>query len=173
MNTFANSKSFLKVALKSLVFKIPQLKIIYGYNDFDSSHIIKVEPLSIYDHDSTYIQFEKQLVQSFIKNFPYEDIIFISEKDTHVFEDIDEIIEIFEGAYFLPELQHVNIKDTFIVKEKILLRPTTRNVKYDIIPTLSYERCGNYQYPTTYFANDFISESNNIIEQSYTYSNAT
>jgi len=172
MNTFSDSKYFLKAALESLVFKIPQLKITYGYNNFDSSHIIKVEPLSIYDHDSTYIQNEKQIVQSFIKKFPYEDIIFISEKDTHIFEDIDEIIEIFEGAYFLPELQLVKIKDTFIVKEKILLRPTKRNMEYDIIPTLSYKKDSNNQCPTTYFANDLVNDPINIIDQSYIYSNA-
>jgi hypothetical protein len=70
---------FLKNEIDKLVKKIPLIKCTYEYNENSSVHFISVSPLNLYNSNEAYIDAESEIVFSFIKNFPLENISFIGE----------------------------------------------------------------------------------------------
>ena len=93
------SVDFIKEKLDGLVNTLPYIKCSYKYNEFDDTHIIKIEPYVIFEKDDKYIELERQIVDDFIKRYPYEGIVFISENDI-----IDMSQTIFEvaGTLYIP-----------------------------------------------------------------------
>ena len=70
---------FLKNEIDKLVKKIPFIKCTYEYNENSLVHFISVSPLSLYNSNEAYIDAESEIVFSFIKNFPFENVSFIGE----------------------------------------------------------------------------------------------
>ena len=93
------SVDFIKEQLDELINTLPYIKCSYKYDEFDNTHIIKIEPYVFFEKDNQYIELERQIIDDFINRYPYEGIVFISENDI-----IDMSQTIFEvaGTLYIP-----------------------------------------------------------------------
>lgn len=94
-----NSIDFVKNKLQELVKFIPYIKCMYEFDEFDSTHYIKILPKQFYEIDELYISKEEEIISQFIKDYPYEGIVFITEED-----DVDIHNPIYEIKGMLYEL---------------------------------------------------------------------
>ena len=92
-----NSIDFIKSELRELVELIPYIKCIYEFDSFDSTHYIKILPREFYEIDDLYLSAEEKIINKFIKEYPYEGIVFITENDDI---DIDKPIFEIKGMLF-------------------------------------------------------------------------
>ncbi len=115
---------FINDKLSKLVKTIPYIKCIYEFRQFDNTHIIKVLPQKIFDSNQIYIDQENKIVNEFIRKFPSEGIVFISDRD--LIEVKTPVNEYTGQFYDLSKLEKVELNDKSVVPVRIKIK------KYDI-----------------------------------------
>ena len=98
-------KKYIIKEIKRLVKQFPSIKIWYGIDSFDGSHIIKVSPRDIYENDKDFKAAETQIILEFIKKFPDNGLFFITENDLVDIEP-DELVFSIEGENYTPNLMN-------------------------------------------------------------------
>ena len=73
------SIDFIINELKSLHNKFTSSNIRYEFSNSSNTHLIEVTPLEFYNSDS-YMECELDLEDNFFRNYPSEDLIFISDQ---------------------------------------------------------------------------------------------
>lgn len=76
-----SSIKYIKESLKKLVKEIKDIKLIYEFDNLSCIHTIKVLPKTFYDLNDDFAEFQSDMIEYFIENFPNESILFISEDD--------------------------------------------------------------------------------------------
>lgn len=66
--------------INELSEKHTRMSFLYGYDHFLCQHIIEVEPVSDYDSDN-YLLDEVKAIKEFLKEFPQESILFVSNNE--------------------------------------------------------------------------------------------
>jgi len=77
------SSEYIIEKLKELVKDFPAIKVRYEYKGDSSVHFVEVLPGSVYRHDEGYADAEDRIIMDFIKEFPDENICFVTE-DSYV-----------------------------------------------------------------------------------------
>lgn len=95
-----NAKMFIISSIKGLVSDIPEIKILYKFDTLSKEHLIKVLPLQEFKDNTDYHRWEEEILFDFIEEFPYDNLVFISDDD---WIDIPEPEEVFEGVNFNKE----------------------------------------------------------------------
>lgn len=70
---------FINKKIKYLKFKFKDIEIKYQYKITTNTHIIKILPLSLYENNIEYLFEEENIENEFIKLYPSEELLFISE----------------------------------------------------------------------------------------------
>lgn len=91
------TKDHIIKKLNELVRLFPSIKVSYEIDENSNSHYVKVLPLKEFDTNDEYHKFETNFILSFIEQFPYEEIVFVSENS--LIEVLNPIFEI-EGNLF-------------------------------------------------------------------------
>lgn len=86
------SIEFIISELKSLHNKFTSSNIRYEFSKACNTHLIEVTPLEFYNSES-YMEYELNLEDKFIENYPLEDLIFISDQSLN--KITNPIFEIF------------------------------------------------------------------------------
>ncbi|MFP4023086.1 MAG: hypothetical protein ACLFVR_01070 [Thiohalospira sp.] len=94
-----SSKEYIKKNLEELVKNIKDIKLFYEFDDLSCIHTIKVLPKTFYDLNDEFVEFQSSIIEYFFKNFPNENILFISEDDNFV--DIINPEFILTGEYYI------------------------------------------------------------------------
>lgn len=74
-----NSKVFLKSSLKRIFLELDNIEVAYEFRLSSNTHIVEVKPNSVYTDCKKYINKEIELEEAFNKNFPNEELLFITE----------------------------------------------------------------------------------------------
>lgn len=74
-----DSINFIKEKLYYLYELFPYLEIQYEYNYKINTHVIEVKPIHCFNSDKKYADFQIDFEAEFEENFPYEDILFMTE----------------------------------------------------------------------------------------------
>lgn len=74
-----NSTQYLLTELNIFITVFPKTRVRYEYDSLAKVHIVEVVPNQIYHLDGKYIQWESSLFDKFIREFPNENICFISD----------------------------------------------------------------------------------------------
>lgn len=70
---------FINKKIEYLKFKFKDIEIKYQYKITTNTHIIKILPLSLYENNIEYLFEEEDIENEFIKLYPSEELLFISE----------------------------------------------------------------------------------------------
>jgi hypothetical protein len=89
---FLTSKGFVIDRLKILSKKIPGVKIRYQKNDCTGTHIIEINPISVFKGNEDFMMTEKEIKEHFKKMFPTEEVLFISEGSLMEIDNEHEIL---------------------------------------------------------------------------------
>lgn len=73
------STKYIIAELTSFVTNFPKTRVRYEYDSLAKVHVIEVVPNEVYHLDKKYIQWENNLYDQFIIDFPNENICFISD----------------------------------------------------------------------------------------------
>lgn len=92
-----NAKTYIVSKLNSLVGEFPNLMIQYKFDSFSKEHLIKVIPTSFTETDKDYQKKEEAILFDFISQYPYDNLVFITEED---WIDIDKADETFVGKKY-------------------------------------------------------------------------
>ena len=74
------SKTYIIKKLEELKNLIENIEIKYEYRTSTNTHIIEINPISVFNNDNLYIQFEEDIQDEFESLFHFEEILFISEE---------------------------------------------------------------------------------------------
>jgi hypothetical protein len=110
------AKDFIYEELNEFIKRFPKTRIRYEYDKNALVHVVEVLPNEVYHLDSDYIQWEDDLYNRFVSQFPLENICFISD-DAIVGIDSPELM--MEGLEYAPITcvwETKNILNTKIVK---------------------------------------------------------
>tara|TARA_R110002050_G_scaffold300768_1_gene472372 strand:+ start:4108 stop:4728 length:621 start_codon:yes stop_codon:yes gene_type:complete len=91
------AKTYITSRLADLVNTLPVMKILYKYDSLSKEHLVKVLPINEYRENTTYQLVEEDILFDFIKKFPFDNLVFLSDND---WIDINEPDEIFEGSKY-------------------------------------------------------------------------
>lgn len=94
-----SSIKYIKESLKKLVKEIKDIKLIYEFDNLSCIHTIKVLPKSFYDLNDDFAEFQSNMIEYFIENFPNESILFISEDDNII--DIIKPDFVLTGEFYI------------------------------------------------------------------------
>jgi len=90
-------KEYIIKKLNELIENFPFLKASYFVDDFSKSNYIKILPLNEFEGNKEYKEFEIKMIIDFINQYPYDEIVFVSEKN--ILELSNLVYEI-EGKLF-------------------------------------------------------------------------
>lgn len=76
-----NSVAYMKEKLTELEEKFPQLKVRYAFDEMELSHMVEVLPASEFEDNEAYGEYEIALTLDFIKEYPDEELFFVTEGD--------------------------------------------------------------------------------------------
>lgn len=76
-----NSTKYIINQLNNLIELFPQLSVRYEHNKMEFSHLIEVLPSSEFRDNKDFTKHETNIIIDFITEFPYEEIVFITEDD--------------------------------------------------------------------------------------------
>jgi len=93
------AKTYIHDALNAFIKHFSKTRIRYEYDTNALVHIVEVLPNEIYHLDSDYIQWEDDFYNSFVTQFPSENICFISD-DALVDLSTPELV--LEGLEYAP-----------------------------------------------------------------------
>lgn len=74
-----NPSEFINIKIEYLKSKFKDITIKYQYKLTTNTHIIHISPLSLYEYNIEYLFEEEDIENEFMKLFPTEEILFISE----------------------------------------------------------------------------------------------
>ncbi len=74
-----NSKEIIKNKLREWTNEFPHMSFIYEFDQRDNTHLVEVSPLTDYESNKKYAQFEIDFSFYFERKFLGEEIIFISD----------------------------------------------------------------------------------------------
>lgn len=95
------SKKFILTKLNEILKEFPFLSFKYECNDFSDSHFIQILPLEEFNTNGNYKQREIEISLEFIENYPFENLIFISEGSKYVFQNAEQVF----GACHLENIE--------------------------------------------------------------------
>ena len=95
------SKKFILTKLNDILKEFPFLSFKYEYNDASDSHFIQILPLQEFNSNSNYKSSEMDMSIDFIKNYPFENLVFISEGSKYIFQNAEQIF----GACHLDNIE--------------------------------------------------------------------
>ena len=84
-----NSKDFIKHKLNELFSKFEGIQIRYEYRANTQSHIIEVIPLSFFESNAQYMEFEAMIEDQFEQLFTNENIVFVSQDSLTEIKQVD------------------------------------------------------------------------------------
>lgn len=70
---------FINKKIEYLKFKFKDIEIKYQYKITTNTHVIHISPLSLYENNIEYLFEEEDIENEFIKLYPSEELLFISE----------------------------------------------------------------------------------------------
>lgn len=73
------AKEFVIEALKELLGKVTTVKVRYEFDANALVHVVEVLPEKVYSSNKEYLGWEEQLYHDFVKQFPRENICFITD----------------------------------------------------------------------------------------------
>ncbi len=73
-------KEFIIERIKEMTKKFPEIKASYYFDDFDDGNFIHILPITHYRNNKEYKDFETKTIFSFVDQFLYESIAFVSEE---------------------------------------------------------------------------------------------
>ncbi len=76
-----NSREYIKEKLNELVKEIKSIKLIYEFDELSCIHTIKVLPITFFDLNDDFTEFQSDIIEYFMVNYPNESVLFISEED--------------------------------------------------------------------------------------------
>lgn len=89
---------YVKEQIELLAFMFPSGKYSYEYDKFSGMHIVQVKPLSLYNLNDDYKDFETKLSIDFDNNYYPESILFVSDESLNQVSNPEfEITGIFYG----------------------------------------------------------------------------
>lgn len=103
------SKEFLREQLQSIYNKLYNIEISYEFRT--GTHIIKIAPEYIYNNNE-YIELEIELEEAFLKKFPNEEIMFISNNSLTEIKNAEFV--------FLPTLNLSGLKKQLEHNTKVI-----------------------------------------------------
>lgn len=74
-----NPSEFINIKIEYLKSKFKDITIKYQYKLTTNTHIIHISPLSLYENNIEYLFEEEDIENEFMKLFPTEELLFISE----------------------------------------------------------------------------------------------
>jgi hypothetical protein len=77
-----NSREYIIEKLNKLINEIKNIKLIYEFDELSCIHTIKVLPITFFDLNDDFAEFQSEMIEYFIENYPNESILFISEEDS-------------------------------------------------------------------------------------------
>ena len=80
------SQTFLIAQLDKLVEKMPYIQLKYEFEGIGKTHCVEVLPINLFKNNKSYIDFEMDLILSFITLFPHENLVFLSENSLYKIE---------------------------------------------------------------------------------------
>ncbi len=83
-------KDYIIEKLNELVTLFPLIKVSYQIDDCANSNYIKVEPKEEFNINPDYRKFETNFIIEFISQFPYDEVVFVSD---------DSLIEVQNPVY--------------------------------------------------------------------------
>jgi hypothetical protein len=138
-----NSTNFVIQKIDNLVAKIPNLQVRYEYDSFDNSHYVEVLPLASYKEDDTYIAFEQEFRQEFVKFYPRECLTFLSEGSLY---EIESPIYIKEGT---TSINYFVKNKSVSIKAKQFLRKTNNIFEKSSADFDKFQKVVLYEYHST------------------------
>ena len=90
-------KDYIIEKLNELVTLFPLIKVSYQIDDCSNSNYIKVVPKEEFDYNPDYQKFETNFIIEFINQFPYDEVVFVS--DGSLIEIQNPVYEV-EGRLF-------------------------------------------------------------------------
>ncbi|MEO7216300.1 hypothetical protein [Mucilaginibacter sp.] len=83
------AEEYIILQLISLVNKFPNIRARYDNDRSSNSHVIEIIPNHFYHNDEKFRVVEDDIIDNFIKEFPYENVVFLSGDDLYKLEKID------------------------------------------------------------------------------------
>ena len=87
------SQEYIKVHLKGIVNKFPQISFSYQYDKIENLHIIQVRPLEQYETNQEYKEAEGDLTFEFDNLFFPESLVFVSDESLIQVDEPEFVIE--------------------------------------------------------------------------------
>ncbi len=173
-----NSIDFVKSKLKELVKTIQYIKCIYEFDEFDSTHYIKILPKQFYENDELYILKEEEIINNFIEIYPSEGIVFITENDVidinnAIFEIKGMLYDIFNKSliYNFADIEIFNNYIPILQKYSKINLELSENYMFNNFLNFTFNFRINNELDFTYYEKTKnISEENFYID--YKYSSA-
>lgn len=75
------SHEYIIEKLNKIYDLYPYLEIQYEYRNYVKTHVVQVKPIHCYEFDKQYIEQQNILQEDFNEQFPYEDLLFITENN--------------------------------------------------------------------------------------------
>lgn len=133
------AKEFILEALKKLTGQITSIKVRYELDANALVHVVEVLPEEVYSSNKEYLEWETQFYHDFVKQFPMENICFISE---------DALVGITKAEFEQQGADYCRVMPTMYRSENKLLFTTfvAYNNYRGIQPLNCYEEGINKQY---------------------------
>ncbi len=77
-----NSREYIIEKFNKLINEIKNIKLIYEFDELSCIHTIKILPITFFDLNDDFAEFQSEMIEYFIVNYPNESILFISEEDS-------------------------------------------------------------------------------------------
>jgi hypothetical protein len=87
------AKTYINSKLDDLVKDVPNLCIQYRFDSLTKEHLIKVLPLIEYENNMDYDEVEGFIIMDFLDKFPFDSLVFFSDKDDIQFGKPDKIFK--------------------------------------------------------------------------------
>lgn len=109
-----NSKKYIKDHLVKTSERYRGLKFSYRFNGEMLTHIVKVEPLALYENNLEYLEQEFDFVMDFNEKFSPEELVFISSQSLTKLCDNDIEFIIGNISENVVKMRRVNTKRVFV-----------------------------------------------------------
>lgn len=116
-----NATEYIQDRLRRLADEFLGISLKYEYKADSSIHFVEVLPAELYHHDRDYAIAEDKIIMDFIKNFPDENICFITD---------DSYVKIENPSFVLPEPGAVPFS---LSKDQPVSLPKARRVSKSIV----------------------------------------
>jgi len=83
---------FIKNEIEKFVQIFPMTRVRYEHDKMAKVHVIEVVPNEIYNSNDDYAQWESDLFDRFILQYPYENICFVSDDAIVGIENVDFVL---------------------------------------------------------------------------------